>query len=575
MSKSLEQFNLSVICQYHNKKCNLLCCFPGCIQRALCGECFSSHDYAHLTNVVALDSKSHFTPNLFTKQIVDMESEVILLQEKIKSNQNELYKELDKFIKEIQESFSKKIASFRRKLIKFVEHFNDFYDKQFLSFLDVLRKEYMDIDKIIKIDKDYFSSERVHNLLSKQNALETKIIPDLKHQNKILFQTIQARHIKLQKNDIFSIIDEKFNDLFQLHSFISCNKFPENSKSSFQPKNEITIFFENSLKKQTLTNVNVFTFSDKFPLPKLQEINKRIPFSYGVSIPRHFEIGYHKDIIKSLINLRESHIYASTSGDNIIKLWDLKTGKSQLEIQTYHKEMHAVCFVPEINLLLTTGKDLNIRIWDMDNNKCKRIIKDAHRKTIYCLVYLNDKTSFISGSGDALIKMWEISTGKLLNIFEGHENSIKSLFYIEEFYCFTSGGGDCLIKIWDLTQNKCKHTLIGHDGMINCFEYLEKKHWLFSGAQENKIKIWELFEDGYIKTLNGHNDGVYCLKLVNFNENLVSGGGDFLIKIWDYMKEDCILVLKGHQEIVSSVIIIRNDIFISGGWDHKIIFWKL
>jgi len=579
MLKSLDQFNLTVMCKYHNKQCNLLCCFKGCHERALCSDCFPIHDFVHLSSIVPLDSKSHFTPNLFTKQILDIESETVLLQEKVKKQQDDLYKELDKFLNEIQDSVVKKISSFRRKLIKFTEDFNVYYEKIFLKFLNTLKNEYSDIDEIIKLDKEYFSSDRVHKLLVKQHSLENEIIPNLRKQSQMVHQEIQNRYIKLQKNDIFSLIDEKFNELFQINSFLICNKLPRNfSYQSTAQTNEIQKFFMSSNKNdfQPKQNANIFTYSDSFPLPNLQENNtNKLPISYSKSIPRHFELTIHKDIIKTLINLNDSNSFASGSGDNIIKIWDLTSCKVKTELQVYHKEMHAICFIPDMNYLITTGKDLNIRVWDMDSYKCRKIIKEAHNKTIYCLLYLRDKSTFLSGSGDKTIKMWEISSGKLMFIFQGHENSIKCLFFLNGLYCFSSGGSDALIKIWDLTQNQCKQTLLGNEGPIHCFEYLPSKQWLFSGGHEKKIKIWELFEDGFIKTLDGHNDGVFCLKLLNFEKNIISGGGDFLIKIWDFMKEECVLILKGHQEIVSSVIVIKNDILVSGGWDHKLVLWKL
>ena len=582
MSRSVDQFNLTVICQYHNKKCNLLCCYKGCSERALCTDCFPLHDYAHLSSIVPLDLKTHFTPNLFTKQILDIESDVVAIQDKIKKQEDEFFIELDKFLNEIQDSFIKKIATFRIKIIKFVEEFNVYYNKNIMAFLNILKTEYNEIDKIIKMDKEYFSSDRVQKLLMKQHALEKDIIPALRKQASLVIRETQNRFIKLQKNDIFLLIDEKFNDLFRIESFLYYDKHIQKPIiENLSQTNIIQQFFKNSQRNENVLSqsANAFTFSDKFPLPNFQEFNFSPPnkknFIYGKTIPRHFEIYSHKDIIKSLVNLKDSNSFASASGDNIVMIWNLMTGKSIGEMQVYHKELHAICYISELYIMITSGKDLNIRIWDIISYKCKKIIKEAHEKTIYSLLYLKDGTHFVSGSADKLIKMWNINSGQMVNIFEGHENSVKCLFFLNGLYCFCSGGSDSLIKIWDITQNKCKSTLKGHEGSIYCFEFLQSANLLFSGGKENKIKICEVFEEGYLKTLEGHKDGVFCLKLINNDNNLISGGGDFLIKIWDLKNDDCILVLKGHQEIVSSIIVMKNDIIISGGWDHKVFLWKL
>lgn len=589
MSQLGDNFNLAVVCQYHNKKCNLLCCYPGCHERALCSECFSIHDYSHLSNIVPLDSKSHFTPNLFTKKILEIESDITSLKENVKNQENDIYKEVDKFINEIQEKILKKVSTFKNKIVKFIQEFNEHYEKIFMDFLNELKKEYMDIDRIIKIDKEYFSSDRIHNLLLKQQTLENKIIPDLVKKAEIIHSEIKKRFIKIQKNEILMTMDEKFNDLFKVRHVIRCNKFTESIYSELTQTNNNDL--QTFMKSLSATNQNyllqsadVFSFSETFPLPNFQENfkikeknNNIIPIiAYAKSLPRSYELkDAHRDIIRCLLLNQEKKSLISCSSDNIIKIWDLYNGKCQNEIQAYHKELFCVCHVWQMNLLLTSGKDLNIRIWDLDNYKCKNIIKQAHTKTIHSLLYLDDGKSFISGSGDGLIKMWDLRTGKNLFIFQGHENSVRSLFFLKHLFCFVSGSNDSSIKIWDLTQNRCKETLYGHESGIFCFEFLQEKNFLFSAGQEKRIRIWDLLDSKNIKNLFGHDDGVFCMKLINEGRNLVSGGGDFLVKFWDFIKEECVLTLKGHKEVVSSILVVRNNLIITGGWDHKVIFWSV
>jgi WD40 repeat protein len=97
-----------------------------------------------------------------------------------------------------------------------------------------------------------------------------------------------------------------------------------------------------------------------------------------------------------------------------------------------------------------------------------------------------------------------------------------------------SGSGDHLIKIWNLKTGKCLNTLYGHAGYVNCLQVPSNNnsHVLVSGSSDKTIKVWN-FKSGIIHfTLRDHWKEIKCIKYIS-NDVLASGSADHTIKIWN------------------------------------------
>jgi len=59
--------------------------------------------------------------------------------------------------------------------------------------------------------------------------------------------------------------------------------------------------------------------------------------------------------------------------------------------------------------------------------------------------FLPDGTKIVSGSSDRTIKIWDVSSGKLIKTFEGHSNSVLSVSFLPDgvriYHYFFEGKG--------------------------------------------------------------------------------------------------------------------------------------
>ena len=70
-----------------------------------------------------------------------------------------------------------------------------------------------------------------------------------------------------------------------------------------------------------------------------------------------------------------------------------------------------------------------------------------------CKILLNsDETKLFSCGRDKTIKVWDLNTDTLLNIFKEHTSSVYKILLNSDETKLISSSGDNSIKIWDVSE---------------------------------------------------------------------------------------------------------------------------
>lgn len=148
-------------------------------------------------------------------------------------------------------------------------------------------------------------------------------------------------------------------------------------------------------------------------------------------------------------------VLVSGSWDSTAVIW-----RDRIPEITLIGHLHAVWDVAFVarSFILTAGADKTIRKWDVTDGRLLNIF-EGHTDCVRGLAVINGQ-QFLSCSNDATVIMWTID-GDILKKFEGHENFIYDICIIREPlkpgveppknrpYKFVSVSEDKTVRIWD------------------------------------------------------------------------------------------------------------------------------
>jgi WD40 repeat protein/tetratricopeptide (TPR) repeat protein len=242
----------------------------------------------------------------------------------------------------------------------------------------------------------------------------------------------------------------------------------------------------------------------------------------------------------------------------------------------------------------------------------------GHIDKLLSVSWSHDDSKILSGSYDSTIKVWDGTTGELLNTLEGHSNGVISASWNHDSSKIVSGSKDGTIKIWDGINYEFLMTVMSgtsyvnsvswnHDGTkiasaanrgmiklwdaisgkllqqltmvrnmdIRCVSWNHDSSRLISGSWDGKITIWNVFTGKLLRMLNSHSGAVTSAFWNRYSTLIVSASYDNTIKIWDGFTGTLIKTLEGHSDKVHSAIWNHDSTkILSGSWDNTIKIWN-
>lgn len=276
------------------------------------------------------------------------------------------------------------------------------------------------------------------------------------------------------------------------------------------------------------------------------------------------------------------------------------------KIYVYDQLKKLVCFVGTDNTPMAvfvgsmnsvfnrSSRVFDIHVVNIDTNTVVTSLK-GHTGIIHALHVFKDistdKLYLASGSNDDTIRIWNLHTYEMINVFRGHNNAVTSICsFVENIYrgtCNTVLSSVCkdgTVRMWDIISCECIAVMKGHTMGVNSIcTYVapDETCMLVTGSIDNTIRIWNATIRKCVRVLEGHTNSVLevCTVWRGRKNIIASGSSDRTIRLWDSETGDCIHVLKGHDSAVLTLSPFsgyrNNSIIASGSSDKSFMVWDI
>ncbi|KAI5953169.1 sof1 [Candida jiufengensis] len=216
---------------------------------------------------------------------------------------------------------------------------------------------------------------------------------------------------------------------------------------------------------------------------------------------------------------------------------------------------------------------------------------DGHRDGIYVIAKNYNSTNQIaSGSGDGIIKYWNLGTRLETASFKGHNGMVTGLTVTPQNQML-SCGDDKSIKLWSVDNEEFDQTINDDEiytntkqGLIKIFNgehsfkgldhHRNDSLFVTGGAQ---IQLWDINRSKYISNLSWGADNINTVKFNKTETNIIaSTGSDNSIVLYD---------IRTNIPIQKCTTTLRNNCiswnpieafnFVTGNEDHNAYLWDM
>ncbi|MCL2806061.1 MAG: WD40 repeat domain-containing protein, partial [Treponema sp.] len=262
----------------------------------------------------------------------------------------------------------------------------------------------------------------------------------------------------------------------------------------------------------------------------------------------------------------------------------------------HSRDINSVAFSPDGKYVVSGSNDNMIKLWDVSSGREIRNLS-GHVNNVNSVAINHDGTRIISGSHDYSIRLWDVASGREIQIFMD-VNAVSSVVFSPDGKYIVSGTAawfdpmnpqtrmeDNAIVVWDTDLYRVEKDITGLNA-ISSLAFSPDGKQFASSSYDGKITLWDVetwneinsFVVVEIQNENRQVSRSACISSIEFSPDgkyLVSGSTDrnANVKLWDIASGNEIWSSNHMQYITSVAFSPDGKTIASASWDNIIILW--
>lgn len=205
---------------------------------------------------------------------------------------------------------------------------------------------------------------------------------------------------------------------------------------------------------------------------------------------------------------------------------------------------------PDGSNALSASTDTTIKLWDLSTG---RLVRDvgAHPGMARAALYLPDGRHALTSGDEGTVILHDIETGAPLHTFEAADQGSSRKIAV------SPNGGTMAVahesgrlSIWDLERREMVSRLEGHAWPLASVAISPDGAWLASGSIDGELRIWDLRSGQLKRMIGAHERGIYGLAFTPDGAMLASASGDQFVALWNMETGQEVRRMRGHSGTV-------------------------
>jgi WD40 repeat protein len=181
--------------------------------------------------------------------------------------------------------------------------------------------------------------------------------------------------------------------------------------------------------------------------------------------------------------------------DGTVRLLDGETAEERAVLRGHADVVRNVAFSPDGAILVSSGQDREILLWDAIAGARVRSIGQPGSNPVQVVAYSprgkHVAVGEVSGSPQA-VTLVDSATGEIVSRLAGHDSGINALAFSPDGQTLATAGGDRTIKFWNVNDGSELATLNEGVGCVRSISFSPDGNWLAYAGSDLTIKVWNL-----------------------------------------------------------------------------------
>ncbi len=278
---------------------------------------------------------------------------------------------------------------------------------------------------------------------------------------------------------------------------------------------------------------------------------------------------------KAIAYSPDGRLLATGGDEGIVQVWDAKNGEEQFSLEL-GGIIHALSFSPNGDYLAAASEDGNIKVWETETGK---IISNPQRQAgMYDITFLADGRYATAGQ-DGTTRVWDPLTGQQILLLAGPTSTVISVDGSPDGKRLATGAYDGSLRIWDASHGWELMTVPAHAGIVWNVVYDREGRRLISASVDGTVKVWDMASGALLHSLfeeEDEADGFHSLALGPDGSWIAAGKTSGKILVWNDATGEIIGNLTGHENMVVGLAFSPDgQRLASASWDGTAKVWDL
>lgn len=180
--------------------------------------------------------------------------------------------------------------------------------------------------------------------------------------------------------------------------------------------------------------------------------------------------------------------------------------------------------------------DQSVRVFTVGDGRLEQpAILSGHTRPVFAVAFSPDDRLLISTGADRTLKVWNAAANALERTLAHHTDAVHCLAFRPQHvgnYC-ASGGADQTVRVWQPAIGRMVRIVRHHDGEVFTLAWHPQGDRLFTAGQEGVVRILDADSDRVLHSWQASSEWIYRIAISPDGNHLVTGGWQGTVKTWN------------------------------------------